>query len=192
MLVLAAPVLLRPYYESRLFLHSAREGLAKGDVDGAITAYRSSISWRTPYNRFAAESSHELFILCRQESSASAVRLECLEQLKRGLFVSRSMWWFLPGAWNGIPIEQVENEMTLLAPTPSSIVREAHAPTVNFPVQVVAQLFFWSWIGMVFFTIWSEFDRTGTIKKSSRLPFAAKLLSCVTLFGGWLASLTWA
>jgi hypothetical protein len=161
-------------------------------MDGAITAYRSSISWRTPFNSFAAESSHELFTLCRNESISSEVRLEYLEQLKRGLFVSRSIWWSLPGTWEGVSIENVEKEISLIAPTPPIVVREAHPPTVNFSIQLVAQLFFWSWIGMVFFTIWSEFDRSGALKGSSRVPFAAKALGCIASFVAWLTALAFA
>jgi len=181
------PLFLRSRSESLHYLEKARVFAQNKQIEQAIENYRKSISWRSPGDPSPVAAGQELMALSELSALPINQKLMALEELRRGLYASRSWWWDMEGAWLGPSIGEVQRKVELLAPPPADYVREADPPSVDFFFQGIAQCFFWSWFACTLSAIWRGFDKDGRLLPSRLAPRLAISAGC---FIAWLIALS--
>jgi len=184
MLVMAYGVVL---IRSREALATAKTLASSSDFDGAIESYKDAISWRAPFNPYSSAARVELLKLISDSSISSSLKEKGLQYFAWAITRSRNVFTEADtiDALQKIDEIRAQNKLTI----PQSQVRETAPPTLNFKMQIVADLFFWSWIVLVFISIWSGFNADGGIKPRN---LAGALILSLVFYAGWLISLCFA
>lgn len=188
MIALASPIIIRPYWEATRHYHSGLELLQREKYQDGMVELRKSLSWRSPYNSAAEQSSRELYNISQSNPDKKLAQIAA-EELWRGLQSSRSWYMAIPGLWRGISENSSHHLLSEKFPPPSNQIREEHQPQVSFLWQSVAHASLISWVSLLFVTIRKNFSIDGNLLPSAYRAFFLRLSAVAVLWLIWMVAL---
>jgi hypothetical protein len=181
-LLFLLPVWGRCLYESRQSLLTGQEAQQQRDTQRAIRSFAKAVRWRSFANPFAVEAQGELLEMETELSGAELVLL--LKELRRALFLSRSIYFESDGEW--LLIERIDRRLQELGARVPVDVLPPQPLRPAFDWQITAQIGFWGWIVAVLMTARLGYTSQG---KMVTVRFMLAATSALTLFLLWLFAL---
>lgn len=185
---LALPILIRPYWEAARHYQSALMLLRDKKYLDGIVEMRKSLSWRSPFNSFAEQSSRELYEISHTHPDGT-ISQRASEELWRGLQSSRSWYMLIPGVWRGISENSAAQLLSEKFPPPPHQIKEVHEPRVIFLWQWIAHASLALWVALLFVTIKKNFSPNGRILPGTYVAFFLRVGTILVLWLTWILSL---
>jgi hypothetical protein len=175
-----APLLYRADRELVSAVREIKGAVAVVNYDATARCCKKGLSWSTP----GLSSSEEVIALCGDvlRAAPEQSQLSMLEGVFEGLSSSRSA--FVSQSHKDL-FELAHGELVKRRGVPVLSDPKA-ATTVDFQMQMVAQAFFWAWILLTAWTLWSGVTAEGRVKGGAMIRrgvFAA------AAYVGWLWAL---
>ena len=179
LVLLLLPPYLRAYFVSADCFEKAREVESK-DKSKAIPLYADAVSWGVPFGNSAKHAQERLVELAKEASGEEKISI--LRTLKSSLFRNRSIF-HRSSRESLIEWVNIELEKEARLAGVAAAVQYGADSTVDYIVQIIAQIFFWLWCSLVFWSLWRGFTKEGQILWSQFLP---RIAAAIMIYFTWL------
>lgn len=185
LVILTGSLYIRTIVEAKHWLATAKQELELKHHLASIPHLRRAVAWRSPGNESAQEAKEILENIAFDPALSVHIRLQALEELKRGILSSRS---FLNQAEDADSLTKLRPELDRLSETnPADFIKDSKRPEINYFYQILTQLFFWAWISAALIGIWRGFNQHGALIIK---PLATWIGCAILAFTAWLACLS--